>query len=131
MILIKELTKGEVFRIARRRNGFTQQDVAISLSVPEKHVAEWESGDRDVPHARAPLGRLTPGEACYIARWRAQMTVQATAKALGVSRITLLKMEGDKTGSTGDLVAFWEARNWGSDPDAPKRSHKKKTNAEE
>lgn len=123
MIPLKSLTRGEIFRLWRRRNGYTQEDSADFLKVPAKHVAEWESGDRAFPKGivRPALEKLTPGESCYIARWRSEMTVQQVATALGVSRITMLKMEADKTKSTGDLVAFWEARNWGSDPDVPKK----------
>lgn len=115
MIQLGELTRGERLRIYRRRNEITQEDAAIGYNVPAKHVAEWEAGIRDDPPMVPALERLTHGEACYVARWRTGWTVKKVAKQLKVSRITLLKMEADRTGSTGDLVAFWTARNWGND----------------
>jgi transcriptional regulator with XRE-family HTH domain len=115
MIKLGDLTRGERMRVYRRRNEITQKQFAKRYDVPTKHVAEWESGDREgVPNIPA-LGKLTPGEACYNARQRSGMTVEQVAKQLRVSRITLLKMEADRTSTTGDLVAFWTARNWGDD----------------
>jgi transcriptional regulator with XRE-family HTH domain len=117
MIKLGDLTRGERVRTFRRRNEITQESFAARYNVPTKYVSEWERGDRDdIPHIPS-LGKLTPGEACYTARQRSGMTVKQVAKLLGVSRITLLKMEADRTGTTGDLVAFWSARSWGSDND--------------
>lgn len=123
MIQLKDLTRGERLRIHRRRQGVTQEQAAVGYGVPFKHVIQWESGDRDGAPMAPALEKLTPGEACHIARRRAGMTVMQTANALGVSRITLLKMEADRTGTTGDLVAFWTARGWGSD-DKPRTKKK-------
>jgi transcriptional regulator with XRE-family HTH domain len=115
MIAVGQLTRGERLRIWRRRNEITQEKYAENHGVPTKHVAEWEDGKRDgVPNVPS-LAKLTPGEACYIARNRAGYTVKRAAKLMKVSRITLLKMEADRTSTTGDLVAFWVARNWGTD----------------
>ena len=80
------LSKGERFRIARRRAGLTQGQVASLLGRPQNAVARWEAGDGPPARVWREAGLVDPGgptagEAAMVLRERLGLTVDE-ARAL-------------------------------------------------
>ena len=46
---IRQKIAGALLRQARQCAGKSQKEVAEALSIPARHVSEYESGDRDIP----------------------------------------------------------------------------------
>jgi transcriptional regulator with XRE-family HTH domain len=46
---VRQKIAGTLLRQARQCAGKSQKDVAEALSIPARHVSEYESGDRDIP----------------------------------------------------------------------------------
>lgn len=104
-------TRGEQLYMWRMREGITQEEGAKRLFLGERAYLEAEHDRLDF---RLPKGVRLPKrfklpELCYLARRRHGLTLEATAKAFGVSKVTLLARERR---ADPELVAAWEKRGY-------------------
>lgn len=95
------LTAGEAFWLARRRRAETQTDAALRLGVSTDRLADWERDRGTVPRPLAGriLEGLTVGEFLSLWRRRKGWSAARAARWAGVSRLTYLKAEADRTSS--------------------------------
>ena len=83
------LTEGELLRVARRRAGLTQAQVAALVGRPQNAVARWEASETGAPvQVWREAGLVAPralsaGEEACILRERAGLTQKAAARLLG------------------------------------------------
>lgn len=120
-------TEAERLYIHRRRLELSQPEMADILGVPTYVYVEAENGDeaqvKRVERARKrtgirplgrvpplegvkPLGRVSPLEQCVLQRRRGNITQAAVAKALGVSRLWVNRMERGLA-DPARLIAYW------------------------
>ena len=101
-----ELSPGETLAILRRRAGLSQAQMAENLFVSVSKYRRWE---RDLIDAKPPisLSKISKGEWCYVLRRRSGMTLDALSKAVGLSRVWILKAERNEVNPDA-LVKWWE-----------------------
>ena len=106
---IIRLTPGEAMLINRRRLGETQSQAAKRLVLTDrKSYGNTERGY----DGQEPGGKLIPvclrsSEWCLILRRRANLSQATVAKRAGLSRFTVIQIEGGKV-NYHRLVAFWK-----------------------
>ncbi len=99
------LSPGERWWLRRRRNGFTQEQMAQKLYISEKAYNMIET-DRSRAKRRAPSGLWNPGDLCMLARRRSGMCLRTTAANFGISHTELLTRERE---SDPRLVEAWKS----------------------
>lgn len=107
--MIEKLTPGEKLLIEKRRQGFTQKQMAASKGVSLSTYGRWE---RDTVEPECKLLALTPrlisgSERCVLYRRRAGKTQEEVAKELKTCRWRLNLMEQGLV-PCDDLIWFWE-----------------------
>ena len=100
------LTIGETWFLRRRRLGLSQLDFASTVKWPISYVKQLEADELDLikPGVKAPLKSY---ERCVIYRRRTKQTQRQIAKALGVSRAWVNRMENG-TENCDRLIEYWE-----------------------
>ncbi len=96
LVTTKDLTPGERLRVARRRDGRTQEQYATRYDVTLRVYRRWEHDSiipRDDVPPLVPVGRLSGGEQCYLARCRAGRSVASVAEESGLSVWTISRVE--------------------------------------
>lgn len=99
------LTGSEKLVLWRRRNGLNQTQAARKLKTSLNQLALWETGGEKVPKVGA-LGKLTPGEQCFILRRRSGKQQKDIAAELGICRYWLMRMEQGLANADA-LVKYW------------------------
>ena len=122
MIKYSSLSKGERLWLARKRSGENQIDVARRMKVREQVYRAWEQGkdDERCPHVAIHVG-LERNEQIALARRRKGYTIRAMAKRYGVSHVTVISWEKnrskDEPMKTVDIaIAWWEKHGWPEKP---------------
>ena len=104
---LTDLTPGERFWLWRRRTGTHSYDASVIYGVSTKLITAWERDRRtDVPEVNLPGGELTCGEQATILRRRAKVSIKSAAVQLGVSHVSLIRMERDEIDAT-KAMEFW------------------------
>lgn len=120
------LTPGETIRLWRRQRHYTRAFVLRRKLLPGirrapqllalERLSDWaqlEPGLTLMLHQQLGVGpdipeRLTPGEWCWVMRLRAGLTQTVVARALGISKQTLVHWEHDQAPEAIQrLLAWW------------------------
>ncbi len=93
-----KLQKGERFRLARRRAGLTQTQVARLVGRPQNAVARWEAGDGPPSRVWREAGLVDPGEptrgeTAMLLRERLKLTVNEARALFRRGREGLVSLE--------------------------------------
>lgn len=100
------LTIGETWYLRRRRLGVSQLEFASIVKWPIRYVKQVEADE--TPLIKAGIkGAISTQEKCVIYRRRTKVTQKAVARALGVSRAWVNRMENG-TEDCSRLVEYWE-----------------------
>src|SRR5699024_9311904 len=99
---------GERLFIQRRRNGWSQERMALECGMYLRTYTLCERGQLPVSDAPA-VGRLTALEKCVLARRRRGMTQEDLAEAMGRSRLWVNRAEKGLMGR-GELERYWGVR---------------------
>ena len=108
--VLKGLSTGEAFFIERRRDGLTQEAMAISLGITRHQygLMERDADYRPNGHFTPQIKSLTISETCLLKRRRLGWTQQEVADLVGIARYWLNQMENGKA-PCKTLTEFWEA----------------------
>jgi DNA-binding XRE family transcriptional regulator len=93
------LTEGETLSLFRERKGLTQKDFAKNyLKVSQSTLSLWERDHVKIPINQDTLPKITPtrGEWCRVLRRRLRLTLRNAAYGIGVSHVTIVRMEREK-----------------------------------
>lgn len=102
-----ELTTGERFWLWRRRANINRAQAAAQYGVGVKQITDWEH-DRREDTPEVPLkASLSDGEHATIQRRRSDLTIREAARMMGISHVTLINKEYDRT-TADDVVRFWD-----------------------
>lgn len=85
-------TVAESLILHRRRLKFNQFRASVKFGVTYDAYREWEKPG-SLMGPRQQLGKLRPHEVCYIKRRRKGQTQKEIAKAIGTSRLWVIRME--------------------------------------
>ena len=97
-------TKGEKFKAQRRREGLTQEKCAEKLGIKRTIIKYWEEGVPATPDVQI---KLTKGELYFIIRERLGLKLKRAAFLMGISHITLIKLEKAKKDNHKILNIFY------------------------
>ncbi len=104
---LEKLTKAEKLVVHRRREGFTQVEMADKRGIKRVEYGAMERGDVEFRPA-VNIGGLTAHERCFLYRRRAGSTQAEVAIVLGCCRWLVNQMErGDIDCTT--LCNYWES----------------------
>lgn len=101
-----DLTRGEKLTILRRRDKLSQLESAERYSVSPDTYRKWES-DINSTAPTVEVDELFVHEVCYLLRRRRRLTQKFVAAQMGVSRVTVNRME------KGEVPAVSLANYWG------------------
>lgn len=107
MVTAGDLTRAEKLRLVRKRNKWTQPFAAKEFGAPLSRYRAWEKGKGNPPENA--VGKLTPGEECWILRRRAGLTVRELAAKVGVCPYWIYLMEANRA-PVDRLRDFWAKR---------------------
>jgi len=99
-------TKAESLILNRRRMRLNQHEAALRLGLTYDEYRSWEEpGSERGP--RQNLGVIKPYEVCYLLRRRSGKTQKEIAKAIGMSRLWVLRMEAGQA-PVERLREYWD-----------------------
>ena len=99
-------SRGETRYFARRREGMTQQEVAEANQMPVKAYRLLEKDKGGTPREERLAGGLRRNERLTLFRKRANLSQQAVADALGVTKVWVGRMEAGDVDNT-PLENYW------------------------
>jgi len=88
-------TKGERFKAARRRDGLSQEECAKRMNLHRMTTKYWEDGTPSTPDVKI---KLNEGELYFIIRERLDIPLKKAAELIGISHVTLIKLEKQEGG---------------------------------
>lgn len=103
-----EISLAESLLLWRRRVGRNQVEAAAYFGATVDHYRSWEAGEHPSKPPRLALGALRPYETCYLLRRRRGVTQESLAKAIGCTRLWVIRME-DGSAPCNRLVAYWKS----------------------
>lgn len=108
MLTTNELTVGERLRVARRREGLTQAQMAEDLGIPFNTYRRIEDDtETGWTLPSMPLGKLQEHEIYAVLRRRERMTLDDLADRVGLSKWWLCQIERGKVPASEQLVDYW------------------------
>jgi hypothetical protein len=103
-----EPTSAENLLLWRRRRGLNQVEAAAEMDVPVDRYRAWEAGDHPSKPPHRYLGKLRVYELCFLLRRRKGLLQRELAKALGCTRLWVIRME-EGTAPAARLIEYWKA----------------------
>ena len=97
-------TSGEKFKAKRRRDKLSQEELAKKIKVDRNTIKFWEDDGPVIPYVNI---KLTEGELYFILRERLGLPLKKAADLMGISHVTLIKLEKLKGGQK-ILKEFYE-----------------------
>ncbi len=110
-----ELSKAERFALNRRRLGLTGKQYTEKYSIAKNQITAWEKGKNTETIPAVVLHpNMTVGEALFIARRRRNWSVREAAELIGVSHVTYVSYEKDRSSDEVLIrpIRFWNKRGW-------------------
>lgn len=101
---LQKRTCGEDFWLARKNESKSQVAYAKKYKLPVKRYQKVERDEESLLRLSVPF-KPTLGQLCALARKRLGFDLRKTASLLGLSHVTLLKMERD---NDPKLVVKWK-----------------------
>lgn len=105
LVQTQTLSPAERILIDRRRRGETQAQAARRMRLSKNAFRDLEIGEAK-PDRPVSVGRLTDYEQCLILRRRHGLTMQEVADDAGISRWSVVQIEGGSA-SAARLVEYW------------------------
>lgn len=105
---LERITEREAMVIYRRRQGWSQTELARQLRVSMRTLTDWEYGRRgDIPDWRQQVLPLVDHEVVFLYRRRSGQKVSDVARDLGVTPYWVSRMERGRE-PVHTLLGYWE-----------------------